>query len=83
MMPRFILASMMKASRWRGLSFITASEGGKEAKAIAAKVSIMRFTQSICVTVSGESVPIKAPANTVQQAARFTVIWKRMNRCMF
>ena len=50
---------------------ITRSAGGSEASAMAANVSMMRFTQSICVTVSGESVPMKAPANTMKQAATF------------
>ena len=80
---RFMPPSMMKALRSRGLSCITRSAGGSEARAMAANVSMMRFTHSICVTVSGESVPMKAPANTMKQAATFTVIWKRMKRWMF
>ena len=42
-MARFII----KALRERGFSFITDMEGGSEASAIAAKVSIMRLTHSI------------------------------------
>ena len=52
---------------------MTAGEGGSEASAMAAKVSIMRLTQSICVTVSGDSVPIMAPTSTMRQAERLTV----------
>ena len=38
---------MIKAFLSRGLSRITFSIGGSEASAIAAKVSMIRFTQSI------------------------------------
>ena len=38
---------MMNAVRDRGASCITDSEGGNVARAIAAKVSIIRFTHSI------------------------------------
>ena len=72
--------SIMKSSRLRGASFITAIEGGSDASAIAAKVSIMRFTQSICVTVRGVSMPRSAPISTMKQAPIVTVIWKRMKR---
>ena len=58
----------------RGFSFITAADGGNEASAMAANVSIIRLTHSICVTVSGTSVPIKAPVSTIKQATTFTVI---------
>ena len=73
---------MMKSSRWRGLLFITSGEGGREANAIAAKVSIMRLTHSICVTVSGEAVPRNEPKKTMRQALTLMVIWKRMKRWM-
>ena len=66
--------SMIKACRGRGFSFITEAEGGSEARAMAANVSMIRFTQSICVTVSGDCVPIKAPESTIRHAATFTVI---------
>ena len=82
MMRRFMCDVMMKALRSRGLAFITCGDGGSDARAMAAKVSRMRFTQSICVTVSGDSVPVKAPKSTVRQAATLTVSWKSMNRCM-
>ena len=74
---------MMNAWRERGGSFITCSVGGSEASAMAAKVSMMRFTQSIWVTVSGDCVPRKAPASTTRQAHTLTVVWKRMKRWMF
>ena len=50
---------------------------------MAAKVSMIRLTHNICVTVSGDSVPMNAPTSTIRQATTFTVIWKRMNRLMF
>ena len=75
--------SRMNAFRSRGLSFITLSVGGSADSAKAAKVSIIRFTHSICVTVSGVSVPMKAPQSTSRHAATFTVSWKSRNRCMF
>ena len=67
----------------RGFSFKTSFDGGSEASASAAKVSIMRFTQSICVTVSGDSVPRNAPTSTIRQADTLMVIWNVMNRWMF
>ena len=73
----------MKALRSRGLSRITRSEGGSEARAMAAKVSMMRFTHSICVTVSGLCVPMKAPLRTMKHAATLTVSWKSRKRWMF
>ena len=77
-----IVRLMMKSVRGRGASFMTSAEGGSDASAMAAKVSMMRFTHSICVTVSGDSVPKKAPKRTMRQAIRLTVIWKRMKRRM-
>ena len=74
---------MMKDLRERGLSRITSSDGGREARAIAAKVSMIRFTHSICVTVSGDSIPMNAPASTIRQAQTFTVSWNMMKRCRF
>ena len=74
---------MIKSSRWRGLSRITSAEGGREANAIAAKVSIIRLTHSICVTVSGDLVPINEPRKTIRQALTLMVIWKRMKRWIF
>ena len=73
----------MKSLCERGLSSITSRDGGSEASAIAAKVSIMRFTHSICVTVSGSSVPISDPASTNSSAVTFTTNWKKRNLCMF
>ena len=83
MMFSYMLRLRMNALRSRGLSFITRSDGGSEAKAMAAKVSMMRLTHSICVTVSGLCVPIKAPKSTMNDAATLTVSWKSRNRWMF
>ena len=74
--------SMMLSVRRRGLLFITSLDGGREASASAAKVSIMRFTHNIWVTVSTGSGVMNAPIITVRQAVMFTVSWKRMKRCM-
>ena len=43
------------------------------ASARAAKVSIIRLTQSICVEVSGGSWKMQAPANTMNMATTLTV----------
>ncbi len=74
---------MMKSLCLRGFSAITSGLGGMEASAMAAKVSMMRFTQSICVTVSGSAVPKKAPSRTLNSATMLMVSWKTMNRWMF
>ena len=68
----------MKASVRRGGWSMTSRDGGSEAKAMAAKVSMMRFTHSICVTVSGSSVPMNEPPNTKSRAATLTTSWKKM-----
>ncbi len=65
---------MINAERDRGLSSITDSDGGSEARAMAAKVSIIRLTHSIWVTVSGDCMPINEPASTIRQATTLTVI---------
>ena len=82
-----ILCSMglviIKSVCRRGLSSRTSFVGGSEARAIAAKVSMIRFTHRICVTVSGISVPIIEPASTSSKAATLTVSWKKRKRCMF
>ena len=70
---------MILASLLRGFSFITFSDGGKDAKAKAANVSMIRFTQSICVTVRTISVPNNAPSITMRHAATLIVIWKTTN----
>ena len=82
-MPAYIFRVIMKSFCRLGLFFITSSLGGSEASAKAANVSMMRFTQSICVTVSGDSVPVNAPITTMIQATRLTVSWNRIKRCMF
>ena len=58
-------------------------DGGSEARAMAPNVSIIRFTHSICVTVSGDSVPKNEPNITNRHAATFTVSWNSRKRCMF
>ena len=82
MINRHIAGVIMNELRFRGLSFITLFDGGRDASAMAANVSIIRFTQSIWVTVSGDSVPMNAPASTIRHAARLTVSWKSTKRCM-
>ena len=67
----------------RGFSFITLGSAGNEDRAMAANVSIIRFTQSICVTVSGDSIPMNDPKSTTRQAHTLIVIWKRMNLLIF
>ena len=74
---------MINASCERGRSCITSLDGGNEASAIAAKVSIIRFTHNICVMVSGISVPTKAPQSTNSNAVTLTTSWKKMKRWMF
>ena len=75
-MPRV----MIKSSGWRGFSCMTLSLGGMDAKANAAKVSMIRFTHNICVTVRGSSVPKKAPMSTMSKATRLMVSWNRIKR---
>ena len=74
---------IMKSVCLRGLSFITSRDGGSEASASAAKVSMMRLTQSIWVTVSGSSVPMTEPPSTSSKAVTLTTSWKKRKRCMF
>ena len=81
-MPRHMAGATMKSVRRRGFSRITSGVGGSEARAMAANVSMMRLTQSICVTVRGDCVPRKAPMSTMRQAATLMVIWKSTKRCM-
>ena len=78
-----IVREMIKSDDLRGCSLITSSLGGIEANAKAAKVSMMRFTQSICVTVRGNSVPMKAPISTANSATKLMVSWNRMKRWIF
>ena len=46
----------------------------------AAIVSMAKLTQSIWVTVNGDSVPINELTKTVIHAAKFTVNWNRIKR---
>ena len=57
--------------------------GEIDANAIAAKVSIIRFTQSICVTVNGNDVPKNAPNNTLSNATTLIVSWNTIKRWIF
>lgn len=74
---------IIKSVLRRGFSSITVSLGGMEASAKAAKVSIIRFTHNICVTVSGSSVPITEPNKTMSSATKLIVSWKTMKRWIF
>ena len=65
---------MIKSFLFRGFDCITLSFGGRDANAIAAKVSIIRFTHNICVTVSGGCSPKNAPKTTTRHATTFTII---------
>ena len=74
---------IMKSVLLRGFSFMTLSLGGIDAKAKAAKVSIIRFTHSICVTVNGNSVPTNEPNSTMNSATKLIVNWNTMKRWIF
>lgn len=54
------------------LSRIVAS-GGSVAKARAARVSMIRLTQSIWTAVNGESLSITDPKKTINMATTLTV----------
>ena len=83
MMRRLMAGTTMNALEFLGLCFITSMLGGSEARAPAAKVSMIRFTHSICVTVMGNSEPNIEPSSTMTSAATLMVSWNRMNRWMF
>ena len=55
------------------------SLGGSVAKASAAKVSMIKLTQSIWTAVSGGSVKMSEPEKTMKSATRLTVIWNYKN----
>ena len=79
-MPRVMMFALLP----RGLSRITSTLGGSEASASAAKVSIIRFTHSICVTVSAGCFSlINDTMPTSRQAATFTVSWNTIKRWIF
>ena len=82
-MPRSIGRVMMKASLLRGFSPNTSRDGGNEASAMAAKVSMIMLTHSIWVMVSGISVPISEPPSTSSKAVMLTVSWKKTKRWIF
>ena len=64
----------------RGESFITSGSGGSVANASAAKVSMIIFTHSICIAVSGISTPRPGPITAVDTAATLIVNWKTIKR---
>ena len=77
-----IVRLMMKSVCFLGFFLITSLSGGSDASAIAAKVSMIRFTHSIWVMVRGSSVPINEPPNTSSRAVTFTTNWKKINLCI-
>ena len=79
---RIIGREMMKSLFLRGFSRITLRLGGSEASASAAKVSMIRLTHSICVTVSGNSLPKIEPNSTMMIATKLIVSWNSTNRWM-
>ena len=81
-MERIIGRVMMKSLFLRGFSRITLRLGGSEASASAAKVSMIRLTHSICVTVSGSSLPKIEPSSTMTIATKLIVSWNRTKRWM-
>lgn len=72
----------MKALFLRGGRFMTFGSGGSVASASAANVSMIRFTHSIWITVSGRSTPINGPTIAMVSATTLTVSWNSMNRWM-
>ena len=73
-----ILFVIINALGSRGCSDITASLAGSVANAKAAKVSIIKLTHSIWITVNGKSTPINGPTQAIPIATTFTVSWKRI-----
>jgi hypothetical protein len=69
-----IVAFTIFSNRLTGYLSSSASLGGSVANASAANVSMIRFTHNICTAVSGGSVNIIAPENTMKRATRLTVI---------
>ena len=82
-MPHAMPFVMIKLSVDLGRSCITSLEGANDAKAMAAKVSMIRLIHKICVTVNGSSVPNNDPPNTNNNAVTFTTSWKKRNRWIF
>ncbi len=63
---------MFSLNPWGGLSN-NSYDGGSVARAKAARVSIIRLTHNIWMTLSGESLKTVAPMNTMNSATAFTV----------
>jgi len=55
------------------------SDGGSVARASAPKVSITRFTHSICTALSGESLRMQDPKKTIAIAVMLTESWNCKN----
>jgi len=55
-----------------GALFRISTLGGSVAKASAPKVSMTRFTQSICTALSGESLKMHDPKKTIAIAVTLT-----------
>jgi hypothetical protein len=70
-----IFLVMMKSFIPLGFFFRTALSDGSVAKANAAKVSIIKLTHNICVTVNGKEIPINGPIKAVISATTFIVSW--------
>ena len=64
---------MIDASDEHGGRDNSASVGASVASASPASESMMRFSHSICVAVSGDSPMSSAPTEAVATAATFTV----------
>ena len=75
-----IVDVMMLALELRGRCFIRILFGGSAASANAAKVSMMRLTHNICVTVSAGCLLKNEHTATTRQAHTLTVSWNRMKR---
>jgi hypothetical protein len=69
-----MVALTIFSNRLTGYLSSNASLGGSVARANAANVSIIKLTQSIYTAVSGGSLKIIAPENTMKRATRLTVI---------
>jgi len=64
---------MIEASLAYGYLVRISSAGGSVARAKAAKVSMIKLTQSIWTAFNGESLMITEPKNTMNMATTFTV----------
>jgi len=74
-----MLGVMMLSSRLIGASCIVVFKAGSPPKAMAARVSMTKFTQRSWIKVNGKSNPKNGPTNTIRREAQFTVDWKTIN----